>query len=1153
MSGKDGIRGYFVQTIIALLEALQSSDWNTIILEPSGDEEKVDIILKSPDYTKAIQVRSSANQISMAKANQWAAAFEQCVESGELVLIIVGPCSGQVAKVDTIGRVKIPQPKNLETTQLIHEAAHLLDKFLRRERLVVESPEHREQLVGALITTLTAYSTNSRPLPRSSFVQLLKDWLAESANPPVPSLVLRALSKIPKSCRTGLQPRITGRDTELSWLNQTAGDKLIYAQPGMGKTFLLQHYAVQSDAFFLTIDEPREIIEAIHNQQPTAIIIEDGQLHLKTIQVLKSFRAQSTFSFDIIVDAWPGDKDQLAVAMDLSASAMLELCPLDDDSIVNIINKSGIEGPNALLHTIVHQSTGCPGRAVMLIDACLQKKIEDWRDVFTGEKLARWVKTRVAQPIGNYAIEVLACCSLRGSDGICDSTVGSVLKRSESEVRDILHRLGVGGLIVDLGGRRVMVVPELLRGILVRDIFFRPIAPVPFENAVREVGISCGLVKTIIAAHALGASFPDTRLLELVELINSGDVWREYACSCTEHAERVIRDHPRLILSLADVLLRRVPEKVIPHLLNLAARDLRPEHQAPDHPIRRIRDWVQAGLPGTDALKRREITLEAFRRFMKTGRDCDLAVPLVPVILSPLIEVTEQSPADRECFRSYRVGLSDGDLYALQPHWDTIFDILQDCQVISWKPILAAIQSWLFPYFGPSGVSPEQLRVLRGAENAILDRAAQLAVGRPGVLTSLRQIATRRNIRRDVLIDETFAILFPGCADVGSEHGGHHLVFAVNRLAEVLVLAEPLEVVRKIQWCIEESDQMLDARPNFCIELSAAIAERVDETIPWIDAMICSRCKSHLLGPFLERAVDHEQSALAHRLRILMDHDDFRREAIRVALVCVVPAEIRKLAIAQCSHVPDLIEGLAMTSSLSNDTIESLLTHPDHAVVSNTLRGLWHAQAKRPLADSLRMIWLKAAARHLTDEWCLQQALTADLEFRGCWLAEQCCQSEHTRQFVSDKSFEVAVSALTEGERCETLEMVSPTAMQAGELVKALVGGSGTVYARLFAIQRLSRFNLRPLERTPDCEWVSLAICASTHCVSLEEIVSSSRKHFTMEFPEVPEKFHREIGIWTSLTNHDQSTISDAAKLAISSASADLNAWQREHQLERFR
>lgn len=65
MGGNAGIRGYIIQTIIAVLEAIDEDvKWETITLEPTDESEKVDIRLKYPDNTiRLYQVKSSQNLI----------------------------------------------------------------------------------------------------------------------------------------------------------------------------------------------------------------------------------------------------------------------------------------------------------------------------------------------------------------------------------------------------------------------------------------------------------------------------------------------------------------------------------------------------------------------------------------------------------------------------------------------------------------------------------------------------------------------------------------------------------------------------------------------------------------------------------------------------------------------------------------------------------------------------------------------------------------------------------------------------------------------------------------------------------------------------------------------------------------------------------
>ena len=44
MGGKEGNRGYLVQTIVALLESLDDDSWNTVTIEPGHDSEFIDVL-----------------------------------------------------------------------------------------------------------------------------------------------------------------------------------------------------------------------------------------------------------------------------------------------------------------------------------------------------------------------------------------------------------------------------------------------------------------------------------------------------------------------------------------------------------------------------------------------------------------------------------------------------------------------------------------------------------------------------------------------------------------------------------------------------------------------------------------------------------------------------------------------------------------------------------------------------------------------------------------------------------------------------------------------------------------------------------------------------------------------------------------------------
>jgi hypothetical protein len=80
MSGGDvALRGFLVQTLIALLEALKDDPpWTSVTLEPNLDSEKVDILWVYQDGTKkAVQVKSSKNPFSPTQVKQWAGELQK--------------------------------------------------------------------------------------------------------------------------------------------------------------------------------------------------------------------------------------------------------------------------------------------------------------------------------------------------------------------------------------------------------------------------------------------------------------------------------------------------------------------------------------------------------------------------------------------------------------------------------------------------------------------------------------------------------------------------------------------------------------------------------------------------------------------------------------------------------------------------------------------------------------------------------------------------------------------------------------------------------------------------------------------------------------------------------------------------------------------
>ena len=82
--GQPAIRGFLVQTLIALLEAVKDKPpWISVTLEPNLTSDKVDILWEYRDGSrKAVQVKSSQNPFSKAEVQQWAAELKSWRQAG---------------------------------------------------------------------------------------------------------------------------------------------------------------------------------------------------------------------------------------------------------------------------------------------------------------------------------------------------------------------------------------------------------------------------------------------------------------------------------------------------------------------------------------------------------------------------------------------------------------------------------------------------------------------------------------------------------------------------------------------------------------------------------------------------------------------------------------------------------------------------------------------------------------------------------------------------------------------------------------------------------------------------------------------------------------------------------------------------------------
>lgn len=181
MGGNAGIRGYLIQTIICVLDTLESDNlWTSVTLEPLDESEKVDIRWKYSDGTiKLCQVKSSQNIIRLNDAKKWSNDLTtNSPNIEEYELIVVGHPEEKLLKSDSIDNVKISKVQSLDTDHLIDIASTKIDAYYEKHGKPKMSSKVREILVKTLTMHFGTNSITGKEVTREDFDNQLLDWIS---------------------------------------------------------------------------------------------------------------------------------------------------------------------------------------------------------------------------------------------------------------------------------------------------------------------------------------------------------------------------------------------------------------------------------------------------------------------------------------------------------------------------------------------------------------------------------------------------------------------------------------------------------------------------------------------------------------------------------------------------------------------------------------------------------------------------------------------------------------------------------------------------------------------------------------------------------------------------------------------------------------
>lgn len=181
MGGNSGIRGYIIQTLICVLDALEKdNNWLSVTLEPLDESDKVDIKWTYPDNKlKVSQVKSSQNVIRHSAAKVWCEELETSSPNAtDYELLLIGSTDKTLLRRNDIGKVKIGEFKPLNIDFLIDQASTKLDSYYERKGKTKISTKVREMIVQVLTSHFETSSIVGMEIHRTDFDSKLLEWIS---------------------------------------------------------------------------------------------------------------------------------------------------------------------------------------------------------------------------------------------------------------------------------------------------------------------------------------------------------------------------------------------------------------------------------------------------------------------------------------------------------------------------------------------------------------------------------------------------------------------------------------------------------------------------------------------------------------------------------------------------------------------------------------------------------------------------------------------------------------------------------------------------------------------------------------------------------------------------------------------------------------
>jgi len=901
-----------------------------------------------------------------------------------------------------------------------------------------------------------------------------------------------ALSAIPLSRRPSIVLPLVGRQRVLELLRAIDGDILIVGKPGIGKTAVLRELVGEDWGLFLVDDSNERLPDAIREQRPKRIILDDAHFKPGRLTKLHQLREEIDGNFRIVAVTWPGAKDDVLGHLGLSARDV-EIGPLSRPEIVEVIAQAGIKGPVDFVREIVNQAMGRPGLATTLALMSLNGKAQE---VATGEELLKDTRVTYGELLGVRSAAVLAVIALSGSAGVDFRTIDTALKLDRPSTQRLVEGLASGGTIDEArtGGGRLIVQPKSLRYAVVREMFSGGVGSLPLDEVLKTFAEPSSAIIPLVGAVHRGAKVDRNILKSLIVQNKDPAAFAAYASLGEEEAKFALSAAPQHALGIAQAALPRSPDLAFRVLMTKAIGDDRPRHSYPDQPMRVIKDYL--GHP-SGMLEQRQQLVRVVSAWVAEGADPEVALEALCCALKPGFETTTTDPGRGDTVTIRAGVLSLQALRQIARLWDQALELIPTIRCRSYVVLLEALEDWVYPSRSMvQSIEPEgeSIQFMRKQSARLIGRLAKRLQHHRGVLARLSRLSTRAQLGVKVTTDREFDVLFPEHDLSDWQAAERRQLRAAQELAESMRSLPTATAVARIVAAEREASQAGIGYPRMTVQICDYLSDQRSKSLEYVRILVKHGAAADLVLPFLVSLVTTKPRGWSQTIGRLLDHEQYWGVAVGVCLSKPVGSTLQGAAIRRCDgRVRTMLEALAIRDELDDGVVDGLLDHSDPDVARSVAIHLEEPTERFP--DETLRKWEAAIVRCPADDYRYAQILAHRSGLLVRWAEayfKRQASKKPTYERIPD-SLLSTIGNLPVESRGHLLGCVpgEGVSFYTRDLVAALVGDEEELLAFLFARAELRRYRETALRGKPTALWLKRAAMALEYGSSPEQIVAA--------------------------------------------------------------